>query len=391
MERSDVAPAVDQLWPLTEAVSELIDTHPSLFCDAEAIKSLERERARLDFVVSRAVATFEQCGEWALDGAQTPAAWLDTRCHLPNGESRAQVRRGRALSDLPLAAAAWSAGDITAAHVDALIKVKSPVTEEALARDEKILVQAGVDMKFRSFCAAVSYWDQHADPDGAEEADMAREARRDVYLFPSTDGFLGSMRFNWISGAIVSGELQRLEAELFEADWAKAKEELGRNPHPHELARTSSQRRADAMVEMATRSAAASAGARRPEPLFSVLVDYPTLAGRICQLEQGSVLSPGSLLPWLDRANFERIVFAPGKRIECSPLSRFFTGATRRAIEVRDLNCCHEFCDLPAAKCQIDHMQQHCDGGLTTQENGQALCGFHNRLRNQRPPPAASD
>ena len=59
--------------------------------------------------------------------------------------------------------------------------------------------------------------------------------------------------------------------------------------------------------EMAVRSASARATeGRRPEPLFTVVIDYETLLGRISQLEQGPVVPPGSLLPWLDTATFER-------------------------------------------------------------------------------------
>ena len=69
-----------------------------------------------------------------------------------------------------------------------------------------------------------------------------------------------------ISGAIVAGELNRLERQLFDADCAEANERLGRRPRLDELARTSAQRRADALVEMATRSAAARPRASAPPP-----------------------------------------------------------------------------------------------------------------------------
>jgi hypothetical protein len=141
------------------------------------------------------------------------------------------------------------------------------------------------------------------------------------------------------------------------------------------------------LVEMAIRSRTMPVDGRRPEPLFSVMIDYPTLKGRISQLSNGVVLSPGTLLKWMDEARFERIVFSPGKRIECSQTARFFTGATRRAIELRDQQCTHEYCEEPAEHCEIDHMVTYEAGGLTTQENGRVLCAFHNRLRNQRPPP----
>ena len=106
---------------------------------------------------------------------------------------------------------------------------------------------------------------------------MEARARRDAYLVQSVGGtYLGKMTLDPISGTIVASEHGRLEQELFEADWAEAKAQLGRDPHLDELSRTPAQRRADAFVEMATRSAAAPEGGRRPAPLFSVLVDYQT-------------------------------------------------------------------------------------------------------------------
>jgi hypothetical protein len=345
--------------------------------------------SRLQYGLSTTEAEFEQWGEWGRDGAKTATAWIDTTCHVPKNEARAQLRRGRGLPALPLVAQAWKDGDIGAAHVDALLRVKRPVTEEALSRDEGTLVDAARTLKFADFCTAVDYWEQHADQDGTEEAAEAKRAQRDVYLVPSLNGtYLGKMNLDPIGGAIVSKELKRIEDEFFKADWAEAKERLGREPHADEVARTPAQRRADAMIEMAVRSAAANmVEGRRPEPLFTVVIDYPTLAGRISQLEEGSVVTPGSLLRWMGEATFERIIFGPNKRAECSVTSRFFTGGTRRAIEVRDLQCQHEFCDLPAERCQIDHIVPYSQGGLTEQGNGQVLCGRHNRMRYERPPP----
>jgi hypothetical protein len=140
---------------------------------------------------------------------------------------------------------------------------------------------------------------------------------------------------------------------------------------------------------MATRSKTAPLNGHRPAPLFSVLVDYETMHGRICQLAEGIVVSPGSLLSWLDEAYLERAVFSPGGRVEVSATTRLFSGATRRAVELRDRECTHPYCDIPAHDCQVDHIIPYAQNGPTTQENGRLLCGFHNRLRNQRPPPSA--
>jgi hypothetical protein len=381
---------------LERDLDHLAGSDPFSYADPESIIALERLAARLEFCVARAVAAFDAGGEWGADGAKGTTAWLSTRCHLPQSVARAQVRRGRALSSLPVSSEAFCAGEIGVAQIDALAQAAAGPgagTAEAFARDEALLVEHAKAMKFAPFRSVLAYWAQLADPEGAEESDLERMARRDVYLNKSIhDMYLGAMTFDPVSGAIVSKELVRLEQALFEADWAQAKAELGRDPKLHELCRTSAQRRADALVEMAIRSASAPPDARRPEPLFSVLVGYETLHGRISQLADGSVLAPGTLLPWMDGAWFERIVFRPGKRVECSARARFFTGGTRRAIEIRDHDgCTHEYCEEAAENCQIDHIVPYAQGGETTQENGRVMCPFHNRLRNGREPPDGND
>jgi hypothetical protein len=382
---------MDVVDELTELLDRLEREDVFSHDDAASVEALEKNLGRLHCVTSKAVASFDAAGEWAADGAQSSAAWLSTRCHLPLPEARGQLRRGKALPSMPVVAEAFSAGEIGVAQVDVLVKAAkgaARVDQEAFPRDEAVLVQVAKDLKFAAFSGALAYWSQLADPDGAEASEMEKLARRDLYVSQSLGGtWLGKMTFAPIGGAIFSNELMRLEKVMFDADWAEAKARLGREPHLDELARTPGQRRADAAVEMAVRSGAMPEGARRPEPLFSVLIDYPTLAGRVCELANGAIVSPGSLVPYLDAAWFERIVFAPGKRIECSVTSRFFTGATRRAIEVRDRQCTNPYCETPAECSEIDHIVPYAKGGPTNQENGQVQCGFHNRRRNGEPDP----
>jgi hypothetical protein len=139
---------------------------------------------------------------------------------------------------------------------------------------------------------------------------------------------------------------------------------------------------------MATRSKTAPADGKRPEPLFSIFVGWETLNGRIAELANGTVVSPGALVDYLGGSIFERVVFGTDKRVEVSKKARPFTGATRRAIELRDRQCTHTYCDRPISQCQCDHVIRYADGGPTTQENGRLLCGFHNRLRDRDGPPA---
>jgi Domain of unknown function (DUF222)/HNH endonuclease len=373
---------------LKESIDRLVESGPLVAADTDSIVALYRQFNRLEAVVTEATSSFDASADWAPDGAATASAWLSVRCSMPLSHTRRFVRRSRQLCHLPAFTRAWADGAITSAHMDAVAGVRRDSTEEHFARDEQFLCDQATELPFRDFTRVVAYWDQHADPDGTEDKEMERQARRNVYLEQTFDGlFLGKLTLDPTSGAIVSDELDRLEHELFEIDWAKAKEHLEHEPKLSDLERTSGQRRCDALKEMALRSKAMPKDAKRPAPAFTVLIDYPTLAGRVCELAQGTVIAPGALLPWLDEAIIERAVFGPKNRVEVSEKSRLFTGATRRAIELRDRECTHPYCDLPASACQVDHVIPYTDDGPTTQENGRLLCGFHNRLRNQRPPP----
>ncbi|MBA3267570.1 MAG: HNH endonuclease [Acidimicrobiia bacterium] len=81
------------------------------------------------------------------------------------------------------------------------------------------------------------------------------------------------------------------------------------------------------------------------------------------------------------------VVFdGPSRVIDVGASRRLFSGATRRAIELRDRECFHPYCDTPAADCEMDHELAWAADALTTTDNGRPACGFHNRAR-ERPPP----
>ena len=386
-----------ELDNFAESLGALVASGAQNYGDGASIEELHQLQSRLDCFVTEATAAFEVGEEWAADGAKTAGAWIATRCRVPRAAARRRVRLGRNLRHLPECAKAWREGRIGGDQARAIAGARRHRTESSMARDEAMLVAQAEQMGFEDFSRALSYWKQLADPDGADAAEEDRKASRNVFLEESLGGmWLGQMTLDPISGSIVSNELNRLEHDLFEADCAEAKERLGRTARIDELARTSAQRRADALVEMAARSRTAPADGIRPAPLFSVFVGYETMYGRISELENGTVVAPSAMVPWMDSAYFERAIFSLGNRVDVSARARLFTGGTRRAIELRDRICTHPYCYEPAESCQADHIETYAEGGPTTQENGRLLCGFHNRLRNQghqerqRPPPTAA-
>jgi hypothetical protein len=376
---------ISELAGVLDALSHL---DPTVLGDGETVVALHRELERLAAVTTRAVAAFDAGRAWEADGARTATAWLATRCRLPVETARRRVRLGRALRHMGVVEAAWLAGEIGEAQVRLLAGARTPDTAEVFARDESMLVEQARTLRYGQFARCVAYWSQLADPDGTDRSADARHQARSLHLSPT---FNGSWALNGlldpINGAIVAKALGKIEQELFEADWAEAKAREGEGVQMSHLARTPAQRRADALVEMARRSMALPAGSRLPEPLFSVLVGYETFAGRVCELANRSVVAPADLVRWLDEAWVERVVFDGPERIrDVGVRRRNFAGASRRAVQLRDRECFHPYCEEPAEDCEIDHVQPWAAGGPTTEANGRVACRFHNQERHRAPP-----
>jgi hypothetical protein len=370
---------------LAEVITKLVDVDARDLGDSETVIALHRQLARLEAVVTRATADWDARQEWTADGGKSGATWLIHRCHVAEATARRRIRLGRELRHLPATEAAWLAGDLEEAHVSTLTSHRTPATAEAMTRDETLLVDLATRLGSRAFNNALTYWHQLADPEGVEaDASRLHDGRRLMLAQTFQGAWSGEIVLDPVSGSVVSNALCRIEESLFQSDWKSARERLGKEPSLTDLGRTSAQRRADALVEMATRAMSASPDARRPEPLFTVVVDLPTMVGRVCELADQTPITPGALVQWLTRAWIERVVFdGPSRVIDVGVQRRLFTGATRRAVEVRDRECYHELCDEPAERCEVDHIDPHGLGGTTEQDNGRLACGFHNRLRNR--------
>jgi hypothetical protein len=370
---------------LANAVEALTTVDSATLGHGESLVELVRAVERLEAVVARAMAAFDAHRSWEPDGARSAASWLSTQCHLPVAECRRRVRLGRQLRSMPHVERAWVMGEMSRHHVEELCRVRTPTTEVAFARDEAMLVAQAQRLSFRQFRRALAYWQQLADPDGVERDAEAFRAARRVHLSQTAGGewFLDG-RLDPISGAVVANGFRRVEQEMFDADWAEARRRLGDGASVSDLTRTPAQRRADALVEIVRRAGAMPPEARLPEPLFTILVGYETFAGRVCELANGTVVAPGSVVPWLSSAWIERVVFDGPDRVKnVGRRRRLFRGATRRAVEVRDRECFHPFCEEPAEDAEIDHVQPWAAGGHTTDDNGRAACGYHNRQRHR--------
>lgn len=260
----------------------------------------------------------------------------------------------------------------------------------AFAEQESLLVEHARTLAFRHFERVVRYWIERHDPDRVErDAAEAHEARRVDCSRTLDDMVVVDALLDPVTGAVFARELDRLEQALFEADWAEARARLSDAATAADLARTAKQRRADALREMAERSAARPADATAPRVLLHVLAGTEAVE-RMRELSDGTILTPGQVVPLLRWADVARVLFdGPSRVIDVGVRQRLFTGATRTAVELRDLECQHPSCHVRFEGCEVDHLVPYEDGGLTTQDNGALRCPFHHRWRHRRPGPDA--
>ena len=123
--------------------------------------------------------------------------------------------------------------------------------------------------------------------------------------------------FDPIGGTIFKNEHDRLERELFEADWKEARERFGDVATADDLRRTPAQRRLDAVVEMARRSVAMPADARQARVLLRSSSATRPSPGACASWQTAPSVTPGqvaALFPGLD-IDAERVVFDGPSRV----------------------------------------------------------------------------
>jgi hypothetical protein len=362
---------LDVVEQLDKAIDALSTLDPDALSDAEldeAVVALQRQRNRLGAVAARVLGRWDRRRVWASDQSRSAATRLarDTRCSITT--ARVELRRARQLQSMPATAAAVTNGDLSLDHIDLLGRANQPWRDLVFADHEPTLVAECAKLRFPQAKRVVDYWCQRADAEGAESEAQRQRDRAHLHASPTLDGeVVVNGVLDPVGGTIVVNELVRLERRLYLADRREG------------VVRTAAQRRAAALVEMATRSATVPAKGKRPRPLFTVLVGDESFT-RMCELANGQVITPGTLVPWLGTAELETVLFDGPTTVISVSKRRRFTGALRRAIQVRDRHCQHPSgCDEPAERCDVDHTIPVADNGPTDQFSGRIKCWPHNR------------
>jgi hypothetical protein len=173
-------------------------------------------------------------------------------CGLTSGAARERVSVARRLRELPATSAAFRAGEIGYGHVRQISAAADGVDPGVVSEGEPILVEAARNLDPRRLGVVVAHWRHAVDPDG--------------FLAGANDAH-GRRRFD-ISETFEA--MTVLDGQLYGDDGAMVRTAIDAysKPLPGDT-RTPTQRRADALVELARQvlngGDAPSSGGERPQ------------------------------------------------------------------------------------------------------------------------------
>lgn len=375
---SALDPVAQLLAELRRAVDQVLALDvDSLVGDElqQLVIGLRRERSRLAVADAHVIHTWEVSGAWRARQALNAAVALGNSTHGCHRAAGADLGRARKLERMPHTRQAVLDGSLSYEHVELFCRAATAERFELFLRDEQLLVEQCARLRlFDDARRVVRYWSDRAD----DELGLAPAAPAPSTLYMSRLADSGEARLDGtlaaIDAEIVGNQLDRLIREIRLEDRAKGVE------------RTRSQRRAAALVRMATRCAGATGVS--PRPLFQVLVGDDT-ARRLCELASGVVVTPTQLAAHIDTAVMETFLFDGPTTVVAVSARRTFVGQLRRAIQVRDRRCQHASgCPVPATEADVDHIIPAAHGGRTSQFNGRALCSTQNRHHHMRDAPS---
>lgn len=231
------------------------------------------------------------------------------------------------------------------------------------------LVEAARNLDPRRLGVVIAHWRHAVDPDGfLAGANDAHERRR----FDVSETF---------------ETMTVLDGQLHGDDGAMVRTAIDAysKPLPDDT-RTPTQRRADALVELARQvlnsGDAPSSGGERPH--LNVHAPLETLEKRsgaeAAELDWGGVISGETARRLACDAGVSRIITdGAGEPLDAGRRTRSIPSALRRAVVARDRHCVAPGCDRLPGWCEVHHRRHWIDGGPTALWNLELRCHLHHR------------
>lgn len=256
--------------------------------------------------------------------------------------------------------------------------------------------EAPVPVTFAQLRIQADTWAAWLDPDGAEpDAERACRNRSLTLgtprnglvpirgeLMPETAAGLQRMFDAYLNPAVhftptgSLGDGLGADPETRGPDDPWAGDEIVHDP------RTATQKRHDVLTAIIHTAAkdpdAPRLGGAAPTLLVTV-TDEALTHGGTARLEGADVPVPVSVAHRIACTGAVQKMFLnpDGRIIRLGTPERVFNAHQRRAITARDGGCIIPGCSIPAAWCEIHHVEKHAHGGPTHTDNGVLLCWWH--------------
>jgi hypothetical protein len=350
-----------------------------MFVTLELLAKRRRELDAQEAAWLRDLNAFDRSGDWSVDNFQSAASAIRHACRMTHGVAHANVTLARKLEQLPEAAEAFAAGDISARHADVIGRAFTPARAEAMTPFERALVDTACNSAPDELGRAVRYITDALDGDGGAASDEELHERRGYYMSRSLDQMLN-----------VDGVFDPEAAEIHER---AIEAEMARDLRPGDT-RTYTQRRADALTNLLRQTLdhglIGTSRAVRPHITQVVHLDeHPGVTPDLISLARAERHNHGRLSrSTLDQimcdCDLTRILMIGDSEIlDVGRATRTTTAAQWKALVVRDQHCQHPDCDQPPQRCEAHHTHHWEHDGNTDLDNLQLLCHHHHRQQHK--------
>ncbi len=410
----DRANPIDQL---EAALGELAALDPVTLADQQVrdgLLVLLRGVNQLAGAAAAFVGSFDARGLSETDAMRATRTWLISFGRMSQGAATGWLNRARLMRQMPAVAEASREGDASTEHVSKVVGLEKKVGVAAIKEYDQILANLSCASKPSELGEACDRIRAYVDPDGAEPDPEAAFQRRGLSIRRCASMF------------DVRGQLDPEGA----AALMTVLDSLMKPPRADDL-RTATQRRADALIELARRNLVAgglpTVGGQRPQ--LGILVTPESLLG----LRDRSSTEPATRAsktdaqrgdgghgtdeddpaqprgpdalsavgvpplpepPWMDWAG--KVPAELARRIACDcdvwravldpatglPLEvgrnhRIVPHWIRKALHARDRGCRWPGCDSPTSWTDAHHLIAWYLGGETNIDNLLLLCRYH--------------
>jgi Domain of unknown function (DUF222) len=364
----------------------------------DAVEACERMSARVAELGLRLVREVDARDLARRQGAPSATAWLRHRLRIRPGEARSRVELANRLRNEPpidgsgagSGSAGWTMPATAAALAEGTVSVEHAAVVAATMSGLPVSLSAE---QVRAVEHELAGWARSYNPtevanlgraltnlldqDTLDERKERAHERREFRLTDRGDGSTRiSGQLDYESAAIVRAALDPLAAPAPATDGEPDR-------------RSSGQRYADALVELARRGLDSgdlpSDHAVRPHITVTIRVEtLLAMAGErgvsVGELAGGPISAETARRLGCDAGITRVILDSAGMPLDVGREQRTVTPAQWAALLVRDGGCAFPACPRPPEWCEAHHVVWWINGGQTDLDNLVLLCGYHHRV-----------